>query len=176
MKVETAILPGVRIITSRIFSDERGFFNERSRIDVLRNAGIEDQFVQLNHSRSLPGVIRGLHGQRNPAQAKLVTCLNGKILDVVVDARRDSSTYGKSFTCELSGENGKTIYIPAGYLHGFCVLDQNPADVIYQVDGYYHAAGEFGVRFDDPNLNIKWPIENPIVSGKDRALPLLKEL
>jgi dTDP-4-dehydrorhamnose 3,5-epimerase len=170
MKIESTFIAGVKVIESPRFEDSRGFFIERAKAQVLQSQGIQTAFVQLNHSRSLPNVLRGLHAQQNPAQAKMVGCVRGKVFDVAVDVRRGSPTYGKWFGMELSGENGKMMYVPEGCLHGFCVLGEEPADVIYQVSGYYTPEGEYGARFDDPFFNVAWPIQNPIVSDKDLKL------
>jgi dTDP-4-dehydrorhamnose 3,5-epimerase len=137
---------------------------------------LNSDYLQDNMSRSVPGVIRGLHYQNNPSQAKLVSCVSGAILDVAVDIRKDSATFGKYFSIELTGENGKCLYIPAGFAHGFCVLGNLCADVVYKVDNYYSKEGEGGIIYSDPDIGIKWPIENPILSEKDLALPKLKDL
>jgi dTDP-4-dehydrorhamnose 3,5-epimerase len=133
---------------------------------------VSGPFIQDNHSRSKPGVIRGLHYQVNPSQGKLVGVIRGKIWDVVVDLRKDSPTYGKWEGVELSDENGRLLWVPPGFAHGFCVLGQEDADVMYKVDAPYSPKTEGGIRFDDPDLKIEWPVKDgAIVSPKDRVLP-----
>jgi dTDP-4-dehydrorhamnose 3,5-epimerase len=127
--------------------------------------------VQDNHSLSKPGVLRGLHFQTQPSQGKLVGCSRGRIWDVAVDLRPHSQSYGKWYSAELSAENGRLLWIPSGFAHGFCVLGDEPADVQYKVDAFYNPKMEFGIRWDDPDLQIPWPIKNPIVSERDSALP-----
>ena len=153
--------------------DARGFFCERFRKDVFAEAGFDpDSFVQDNFSRSLPGVVRGLHAQYNEPQGKLVTCISGRIFDVAVDLRVASPTFGQSINAELSGEEPRWLWVPAGFAHGFCVLGDEPADVLYKVDRVYSASGECGVRWDDPELEIAWPQDRPpLLSPKDKALP-----
>ena len=132
-------------------------------------------YFQDNHSLSSPNVIRGLHFQNNPSQAKLVGCLRGKILDVAVDIRKNSPTLGKYFSIELSAENGKLLFIPEGFAHGFAVLGNEPADVMYKVDNQFSKEGDGGIRFNDPDLKIDWQIANPIISDKDKNLPLFAD-
>lgn len=171
MQIMHTPLPGVQQITIPLFRDERGFFCERYHAGKFVDHSLTNQFVQDNHSRSAPGVIRGLHYQRHPDQAKLVSCLKGRIWDVAVDIRPDSSYFGQHFGIELSGDSGDMLFIPAGFAHGFCVLGEEEADVVYKVDGLYNPAGEGGIRFDDPSLNIPWPVSNAKVSARDMALP-----
>lgn len=164
-------LAGLKLIQLKVYRDERGFFVERFRDQSLRELGIQEEFVQDNHSRSVPGVLRGLHYQTDPAQGKLVGVIRGRIWDVVVDLRKDSPTFGKSFGVELSDSNGLLLWVPYGFAHGFCVLGKEHADVIYKVTGYYNAKSEGGVRWNDPALEIDWPVKNPTVSERDGALP-----
>ncbi len=170
-------IQGLKLIATRIFRDDRGFFLETYRQRHLAEMGLPREFVQDNCSRSLPGVLRGLHFQRSPhAQGKLVRAVRGRIWDVAVDLRRGSETFGKHFACELSDQNGLMLWIPGGFAHGFCVLGEQEADVAYKVDADYNAQSEGGVRWNDPSLGIAWPVRNPLVSPKDQALPSLQAL
>ncbi len=170
MNVKNTIISDLKIIELTIHRDSRGFFVERFNKKSFADLGLPTEFFQDNFSYSLPNVIRGLHYQNNPSQAKLVGCVRGRIWDVALDIRANSSTFGKHFGVELSGENGKLLYIPAGFAHGFCVLGDEPADVAYKVDNHYSKEGDGGIAFDDAELNIDWPVKNPIVSDKDRIL------
>lgn len=167
-------IQGLKVISLRIFNDDRGFFVERYKLDRFSEHGLPP-FVQDNHSRSKPGVIRGLHYQTNPGQGKLVGVIRGRIWDVAVDLRRGSPTFGKWEALELNDTNGNLLWIPPGFAHGFCVLGSEDADVFYKVDSLYNAKGEGGIRFDDPGLKINWPVSDPIVSVRDRAMPSLSE-
>lgn len=174
--VKELSLSGLKLIENRIFRDDRGFFTERYVESRFQDYGIKGPFMQDNHSRSKPGVIRGLHYQVNPSQGKLVGVVRGKIWDVVVDLRKDSSTFGKWEAVELSDENGRLLWIPAGFAHGFCVIGNEDADVMYKVDAPYSPTTEGGIRYDDPDLKIEWPISGAIiVSSKDRNLPSFSE-
>ncbi|MFN0120584.1 MAG: dTDP-4-dehydrorhamnose 3,5-epimerase [Blastocatellia bacterium] len=164
-------IDGLMLLQNKVFPDERGFFVERFHELRFREHGLYTSFIQDNHSRSVPGVIRGLHYQYNPPQGKLVGVIRGRILDVAVDLRPESPTYGQHEGIELSDENGLMLWIPPGFAHGFCVLGHEPADVLYKVDGVWNAACEGGILWNDQDLNIAWPVENPIVSGKDQQLP-----
>ena len=168
-------LQGLRLIDLKVYRDDRGFFTERYQRDVFSRAGIPVEFVQDNHSRSIPGVIRGLHYQHHPGQGKLVGVVRGKILDVAVDLRRGSPTFGKWVSVELSDEKGQMLWIPPGFAHGFCALGVEPADVIYKVDAPYSPSSEGGIRFDDPDLNIVWPVSQPVLSEKDKKLQTFAE-
>jgi dTDP-4-dehydrorhamnose 3,5-epimerase len=176
MKITNSFIEGIKIIELNVYKDSRGFFVERFNKKTFADHGLPTEYFQDNFSRSIPGVIRGLHYQNNPAQAKLVGCVRGRILDVAVDIRKNSPTFGKYFSIELSGDNGKLLYIPAGFAHGFSVLGDEEADVHYKVDGIYNKAGEGGIVYDDPDLNINWLVENPIISDKDKILPRFKTL
>jgi dTDP-4-dehydrorhamnose 3,5-epimerase len=169
--IET-LLPGVVILAPRRLSDDRGFFAELYRADRYAAIGIAGPFVQDNVSRSRHGVVRGLHLQNPNAQGKLVTVVNGCILDVAVDVRMGSPTFGKVVTVELSDENGREMWIPKGFAHGFSVLSEQ-ADVIYKCDDYYDQKSEITVNYSDPALGINWRLAAPIVSHKDAAAPLL---
>lgn len=151
--------------------DERGFFVERFQHHNYKIEGLPTRFAQENHSRSLPGVLRGLHFQHTPPQGKLVGVISGAVWDVVVDVRPWSQTFGHYYAEELSGDNGVLFWVPMGFAHGFCVLGDTPADLVYHTTEYYAPDGEGGIRFDDPVLDLPWPISNPIVSARDRALP-----
>lgn len=177
MTIELTHIPGLIIIHPTVFSDDRGYFFESYNSDQFKEAGIDVQFVQDNQSKSVYGVLRGLHYQLNPfAQAKLVRVLDGKVLDVVVDIRKDSPTYGSKFSIELSGENKKQLFIPRGFAHGFTVLSKT-AVFYYKCDNFYSKESEAGIRFDDPDLNIDWQIQSKdaILSEKDRILPGIKD-
>ena len=175
MNIINTLISDIKIIQLNIYPDNRGFFVERFNKKVFADLGLPTEYFQDNFSYSLPNVIRGLHYQQNPTQAKLVGCVRGRIWDVAVDIRKNSPTFGQHFGVELSGENGKLLYIPAGFAHGFCVLGNEPADVAYKVDNPYSKAGDGGIAYNDPDLAINWPIKNPIVSDKDKILPSFKE-
>ncbi len=166
------LLPGLRVIQIKKFSDERGFFCERYVKNRFDDSTFNVNFVQDNHSRSKAGVIRGLHYQHSPAQGKFVSVLRGRIWDVVVDLRSHSQTFGHHFGIELSDENSLSLWVPGGFAHGFCVLGDEDADVIYKVDCPYSPKNEGGINFADPDLNIQWPVRDPIVAARDKALPL----
>lgn len=175
MKIIDTNLSGLKIIEFPVFHDDRGFFCERFNMDKFKDIGMDINFVQDNHSRSKAGVIRGLHYQKNPDQAKLVGCISGAILDVVVDIRVDSPTFGQHFSIELTEDNGKMLYLPAGFAHGFSVIGAEEAHVIYKVDGNYNPAGEGGITFKDEELNIDWQVVNPIVSERDANMQTFSE-
>lgn len=173
-EIEPLAIPDVLLIKNNSFEDERGFFREtfRESIEV-------DSFVQENHSRSLPGVIRGLHFQIKPEPtSKLVRCINGRIFDVAVDLRSESDTYKKWVGVYLGGNANESLYIPEGFAHGFYVISVIPADVVYKVSSYYAPDLEKSIRWDDPDININWPIhyEPATLSKKDEDAPLLKEI
>jgi dTDP-4-dehydrorhamnose 3,5-epimerase len=168
MLISQGPLEGLRIIELIIHRDKRGFFVERFNEMRFDDMEMPTRFIQDNHSRSYPGVIRGLHAQSNPPQGKLVGVLRGRIWDVAVDIRPFSATFGQHFGIELSAENGMLLWIPAGFAHGFCVLGDEPADVMYKVDNLYQADGEVAIRWNDPDLAIHWPVHNPIISDKDQ--------
>jgi dTDP-4-dehydrorhamnose 3,5-epimerase len=168
-------LAGVKLIKTNVLGDSRGFFIERFHAVHYAAAGLPVEYVQDNHSRSAPGILRGLHYQHTPAQGKLVGIIRGKVWDVVVDIRPDSPTYGQSYGVELSGENGRMLWIPSGFAHGFCVLGDEPVDMLYKVTTLYNPAGEGGIRYDDPTLAIDWPIRNPQVSERDKHQPSWSE-
>ena len=170
MNITNTPIADLKIVQLSIHRDSRGFFVEKFNKKMFEDIGLPTNYFQDNFSYSIPNVIRGLHYQQNPSQAKLVGCVRGAIWDVAVDIRKNSPTFGKYFAIELNSENGKLLYIPAGFAHGFCVLGNEPADVSYKVDNPYSKAGDGGIAYNDPDLAINWPIKNPIVSDKDRSL------
>lgn len=170
MKTTELGLHGLILIELKIFHDARGFFVERFQADRFQKLGLPANFLQDNHSRSLPRVLRGLHYQHQPGQGRLIGVVHGAVWDTVVDIRRDSPTFGKSFGVEINDANGLLLWIPPGFAHGFCVLGDEPADLVYKVDAPYNPAGEGGIRWNDPDLNIAWPVSNPIVSERDAKL------
>ena len=169
-------IPDVILITPKVFTDERGFFIETYQKDDFAKAGITGEFVQQNHSKSIKGVLRGLHYQKEPyAQAKLVRCIKGEIFDVAVDIRKNSPTFGKYVSVILSEENKKMLYIPRGFAHGFEVLNDF-AEVIYSVDNTYSKESESGILWNDHEIMVEWPIKRPLLSGKDKKWPGLSQL
>jgi dTDP-4-dehydrorhamnose 3,5-epimerase len=168
-------IPDLVLIEPAVFEDKRGFFMETYSYKDFEKFGINEKFVQDNHSRSIKGVLRGLHFQIEPfAQSKLVRCIKGEIFDVAVDIRPDSKTFKKWFGVILSEENKRILYIPKGFAHGFVVLSE-VAEVEYKVDNFYSPEHERGIIWNDPEIGIEWPIDNPILSEKDAKLPTLKE-
>lgn len=176
MEVEKTFIDGAVVLTPKVFGDNRGWFMESYSKRTLEEAGIYDEFIQDNRSFSAEkGTLRGLHCQTEPmAQAKLLTCLKGEILDVAVDIREGSPTYMKWVSVKLSEENKKMFYIPAGCLHGFVTLTDN-VEVMYKVNNFYSPENDRSVRFDDPTLGVEWGVTNPILSQKDLNAPLLKD-
>ena len=175
MKVIKTSLPGVLVIEPDVHQDERGFFLESYQEARYKLEGVDVSFVQDNHSKSVKNTLRGLHAQIKQPQAKLIRVLNGNIWDVAVDVRKGSPTFGKWFGEELSCQNYKQIYIPAGFVHGFAVLSET-AEVEYKCSDLYAAGDQLTVRWDDPDLNIPWPIKDPILSAKDAEAKTLKEV
>jgi dTDP-4-dehydrorhamnose 3,5-epimerase len=168
--IETLPIDGLVLITLGANGDERGFFYERFKRSDFAAAGLPSDFVQDNHSRSAPRVLRGLHYQYDPPQGKLVGVTRGRIWDVAVDIRADSPTLGQSYGVELSDMNGLLLWIPPGFAHGFCVLGDEPADVLYKITSEYNALAEGGISWDDPELAIDWPMTTPELSKRDRGL------
>ncbi len=164
-------LAGLKRVQLEVHKDERGFFVERFQHHIFSVEGLPTRFAQINHSHSLPGVLRGLHFQHTPPQGKLVGVTGGKVWDVAVDVRPWSQTFGHYYAEELSGENGVMLFVPTGFAHGFCVMGDTPADLVYFTTEYYGPEGEGGIRFDDEVLDIPWPIQSPIVSPRDKMLP-----
>lgn len=168
-------VPDVILIEPKIFPDARGFFYEGYRRDSFSEAGIADHFVQDNRSNSCKGVLRGLHYQLPPmAQAKLVSVVAGKVLDIAVDIRRSSKTFGKHISVVLSGENRHMLYVPPGFAHGFCTLEDN-TEFFYKVSNYYSPQNERGILWNDPALGIEWPkMPEYFLSDKDTKYPAFK--
>ncbi|MCX8028769.1 MAG: dTDP-4-dehydrorhamnose 3,5-epimerase [Brevinematales bacterium] len=178
--VKETNLEGVVIIEPKVFKDERGFFLESWNEKVFQEIGLNFKFVQDNHSRSLKGVIRGLHFQDPFPQGKLVRVVRGMIFDVAVDIRKGSPTFGKWVSVYLSDENLKMLYIPEGFAHGFLVVS-DIADVLYKTTEFYYPEYDKGIVWNDKDINIKWPLEefgiiNPIISTKDSNLPRLRDI
>lgn len=171
MEIEKTALSGLMVVSLSVQHDARGFFIEHYNKQVFAENGIDYEFVQVNHSHSAPKVLRGLHYQYDPAQAKLVSVLTGAIWDVVVDIRPWSLTYGQSHAIELTASEGTALWVPAGFAHGFCVIGDAPADVYYMTDGHYNPETEGGIKYDDATLNIPWPVDEPIISERDKQLP-----
>ena len=168
-------IPGLVLYEPRVFQDDRGHFFESFNEALFSSQGIVGSFVQDNQSISKKGVIRGLHLQRPPyAQGKLVRVVHGAVLDVVVDLRKASSTFGRHYSIELNDRNHRMLWIPPGFAHGFGSLTDDTV-FLYKVTAYYHPASEAGIRFDDPELGIRWNTDDPIVSSKDRVLPSFRE-
>ncbi len=168
MQVQDCRLAGLKTIQIKLLGDSRGFFSERFNARSFAAAGLPDRFDQDNHSRSAPGILRGLHYQYDPPQGKLVGVVRGRVWDVALDIRPDSATFGQHFSIELSGDNGMMLWIPPGFAHGFCVLGDEPADMYYKVTGFYNPQGEGGIACNDPELKIDWPVENPQLSERDK--------
>ena len=172
---ERGPLEGLIIVRPTIFRDERGFFVESYKKSEYQNAGINLEFVQDNHSFSVRGVIRGLHFQRPPfEQGKLVRVLKGRVLDVAVDIRSGSSTFGNYFSIELDESSGTMLYLPPGFAHGFLALTDD-VHLMYKCTAEYNHKTEQGIVWNDPQIGIKWPVADPIVSQKDRLLPRLSD-
>lgn len=176
MQFEKTSLDKVWLIKPKIFEDERGHFLESFRKEVFKEQGVEYNFVQDNISTSTKGTVRGLHYQVTPySQAKLVMAIYGEILDVAVDIREDSPTFGKHFSTILSDKNRHMMLVPSGFAHGFSVLSET-ATVAYKCDQYYHKESERGVHWNDPDVGVDWKTDSPILSEKDQKQPLLKEI
>ena len=178
MEIRDTGIEGLMVLEPRVFQDPRGYFFESYHRELMKNHGIDLDFIQDNQSRSTHGVIRGLHFQNEPhAQTKLVRVTEGSIFDVAVDLRRESPTFGKWYGVELSADNFLQLLIPKGFAHGFSVLSDH-ATLYYKCNDYYHPQSESGIRFDDADLGIDWKIDpgKAIISEKDRSLPYLKKL
>jgi dTDP-4-dehydrorhamnose 3,5-epimerase len=167
MRVVEAPLPGILLIEPRVHRDERGFFVETYHSARYREAGLPAEFVQDNQSRSVQGTLRGLHWQWRRPQGKLVRAIEGAIFDVAVDIRPESTTFGHWFGTELTADNFRQMFIPAGFAHGFCVLSPS-AQIEYKCTDYYDADGEGGLAWNDPDVGIAWPVQGPILSGRDQ--------
>lgn len=168
-------LEGVVLLEPQVHGDERGFMVETYRRDAWAELGVEVEFVQQNHSRSTRGTLRGLHFQTEPGQAKLVRCPRGRIFDVAVDLRRGSPTYGRWEGHVLDDESHRQLFVPAGFGHGFAVLS-DLADVAYQLSSLYDPATEAGIAWNDPDVGVEWPVEDPLLSERDRSAPRLAEV
>ncbi len=169
-------LPGLVLLAPAVHGDPRGFFVETWRADTWAEHGVRAEFVQDNHSRSRQGTLRGIHFQTHPGQGKLVRVARGRVLDVMVDLRRGSPTFGEWESVELDDERGHQLYIPVGFGHGFCVLSAT-ADFVYKCTAYYDGATEAGIRFDDPDVGIEWPDDVELLySQRDRDAPRLAEV
>jgi dTDP-4-dehydrorhamnose 3,5-epimerase len=173
-RIDTS-LPGLIIIEPVVHGDERGFFVESFRASALAELGIHDDWVQDNHSRSTRGVVRGMHFALPPGQAKLIRCPRGAILDVCVDIRRGSPTYGQWDAVELDDRHMRMLYIPVGFAHGYCVTS-DVADVMYKCSGYYDATLEREISVHDPDVGIAWPVAVPTLSQRDSDAPLLRDI
>ncbi|TBV79888.1 MAG: dTDP-4-dehydrorhamnose 3,5-epimerase [Desulfobulbaceae bacterium] len=174
MKLIETPLPGVMVLEPERYGDSRGFFLETYREDTLRSAGISRRFVQDNHSRSVRGVLRGLHYQLTQPQGKLVRVARGAVFDVAVDVRSGSPTFGRWYGATLDEENMRMMYIPPGFAHGFVVLTEI-ADFIYKCTDYYHPQSEQGILWNDPAIGIKWPVMEIRLSEKDGNNPDLRD-
>jgi dTDP-4-dehydrorhamnose 3,5-epimerase len=175
MRVLPTGLPGVLLVEPDVFRDARGYFLETFHGRKYREAGIPYSFVQDNQSRSLRGTLRGMHAQLKNPQGKLMRVLQGEIFDVAVDIRPGSPMFGKWTGANLSAESFRQMFIPPGFAHGFCVLSES-ADVAYSCTDFYDRSDEIGFRWNDPAVAIAWPIDRPLLSEKDAALPTLAEL
>jgi dTDP-4-dehydrorhamnose 3,5-epimerase len=172
--IETA-LPGVLILEPKVFGDARGFFLESWNRQTFAERGLNLDFVQDNHSRSARGVLRGLHYQLNDPQGKLVRVTSGAVFDVAVDLRRSSPHFGQWVGYELSVDNQRMLWIPPGFGHGFLVLSES-ADFLYKTTAYYAPQWDRGIRWDDPEIGVQWPLKGePTLSAKDKVLPLIKD-
>jgi dTDP-4-dehydrorhamnose 3,5-epimerase len=176
MKASQTALPDVLVLEPTVHRDERGWFMESYVKGSMKSLGVDANFVQDNHSFSLHrGTLRGLHFQNEPmAQSKLVRCTRGSILDVIVDIRKDSSTFRKWISLELTSTNMKQVFIPRGFAHGYLTLEEN-TEVQYKVDNYYSKDNDRSIRYDDPDLGIAWTAERPLLSEKDARAPFLKD-
>ena len=176
MQVRSLAIPDVKLITPRRFGDDRGYFEQTYHQDDYKAAGIDAEFVQDNHSKSVAGVLRGLHYQRNNPQAKLVSVLSGAVFDVAVDLRQSSPHYGQWVGAELSSENGHQLFVPAGFAHGFLVLSEE-VNFYYKCDAFYTPGDEVCIRWDDTDLAIEWPLSGqPSISDKDSLGTFLADI
>ena len=178
INVETCEIEGLKIITPTVFGDERGYFMETYNYNDYKAAGIDLVFIQDNQSKSVQGVLRGLHFQYKYPQDKLVRVISGEVFDVAVDLREDSATYGKWHGVILSDENKKQFFVPKGFAHGFLVLSES-AEFVYKCSDFYQPSDEGGIIWDDPEIGIEWPISEgmkPLISEKDKKWGFIKDL
>jgi dTDP-4-dehydrorhamnose 3,5-epimerase len=175
VRITTIDIPGVLVLEPKVFRDPRGFFVETYHAQRYVEAGITEQFVQDNYSRSVRGTLRGLHFQEPHAQGKLVMAVEGTVYDVVVDIRKGSPSFGKWYGVELSAENMRQIYIPPGCAHGFCVTSETAA-FMYKCTDFYSPDDERGIPWNDPALGIAWPVARPILSARDQTYPTLAQM
>ena len=175
MKIERTEIADVMLVEPRVFADDRGFFYESYRKEHFVAAGIDCEFVQDNHARSVKGTLRGLHFQKSPGQAKLVRCVRGAVLDVAVDVRPGSPTFAKWVAAELDEENRKMLFVPIGFAHGYVTLSDF-AEVLYKCSHQYVAEQEAGVMWNDPDIGVDWRVADPILSDRDKGNPSLRDL
>src|SRR5262245_11407157 len=175
MRFEPTAIPDVIVIEPRVFRDARGFFLESYHETKFAEGGVRGRFVQDNHSRSSRGTLRGLHMQNAFAQGKLVRCVSGEVFDVAVDVRKGSPTFGRWVGKTLSAENFRLLWVPPGFLHGFCVTSDS-AEIQYKCTELYHPEDELGVTWNDPDIGIRWPVDSPLLSEKDAKLPRLRDV
>jgi len=175
VRFEATAIPEVIRIEPQVFRDPRGFFLESYHEAKFSAGGVLARFVQDNHSRSSRGTLRGLHMQLRHAQGKLVRCIAGEVFDVAVDVRRGSKTFGQWVGETLSAKNFRQLWVPPGFLHGFCVVSES-AEIQYKCTELYHPEDELGVAWNDPDLALGWPVDAPLLSAKDAALPRLRDV
>lgn len=174
LRTESTYLNGVTVVVPEVFEDERGFFMEVFRADQFRSLGLPTEFVQDNHSRTSRNVVRGLHFQWEPPMGKLMRVTAGTAFLVAVDIRKSSPTLGQWFGVEVSADNRKQVWAPAGFARGFCVLSDY-AEVQYKCTGIYNGKAESGIRWNDPGVGIEWPVQNPVLSAKDAKAQTLEQ-
>jgi len=175
MKISATPIQDLFIIEPTVHGDDRGYFFEAYREEIFKQVGLPTDFKQENQAKSSKGILRGLHYQLNYPQGKLVRVSSGTVYDVAVDIRKNSPTFGKHFGLELSADNFKMLFIPVGFAHGYAVLSET-AIFQYKTTDIYHPEDEFGLKWDDPALGIKWQVEKPILSEKDKLLPMLDQI
>ena len=175
MQFLTTLIPDVILVEVPKFGDHRGFFMETYQAKKFNDAGIAVKFIQDNHTFSQKNIIRGLHYQLKFPQGKLIRCIQGEILDIAVDIRKSSSTFGKWVGEILSSKNARQLYVPPGFAHGYVVYSDH-AEVEYKCTDIYHPEDDYGILWNDPKMGIEWGVEHPILSGKDKQQPLLKDV
>lgn len=174
MQIEKTPLDGLLIVHPKVFNDNRGFFFESYNAEEFKKLGIDVPWVQDNHARSVRDTVRGLHFQRGRGQDKLIRCIRGSVWDVAVDIRPDSPTLGQWFGLELTEENKTMLFVPVGFAHGYAVLSDE-AEVVYKCSNVYDAKLESGFRWNDPQVGVRWPVEEPILSQRDLTSPSFAE-